>query len=123
MSGRTSSGYGVFLGKLFEGDLLGMFDRALLLHDGMLHSLLLGDHGSHSVVLLLEGFCQQLNFIGFSSGLSGEVINVFLLDGDGVGASSLLSNLLLQESSELLLVLEISHALSDKHLSLTNDLG
>ena len=113
VSGGTSGGYGVFLGKFFEGDLLSLLDRALLLHDGMLHSLLLGDHGSHSVVLLLESFSQQFNFIGLSSGLSGEVINVFLLDRNGIGASSLLSNLLLQESSELLLLLEISHTLSN----------
>ena len=113
MSGRTSGGYGVFLGKFFEGYLLGMLDCALLLHDGMLHSLLLWDHGSHSVVLLLESFSQQFNFIGLSSGLSGEVINVFLLDRNGIGASSLLSNLLLQESSKLLLLLEISHTLSN----------
>jgi len=123
VSGGTSSGYGVFLGKLFEGDLFGMFDRALLLHDGMLHSLLLRDHGSHSVVLLLESFSQQFNFIGLSGGLSSEVIDVFLLNRDGIGASGLLSNLLLQESSELLLLLEISHTLSDEHLCLTNDLG
>jgi len=123
VSGRTSSGYGVFLCKLFEGDLLGMLDRALLLHDGMLHSLLLGDHGSHSVVLLFQGFCQQFYFIGFSGSLSGEVINVFLLNRDGVGAGGLLSNLLLQKSSHLLLILEISHTLRDEHLSLTNDLG
>ena len=65
----------------------------------MLDGLLLGDHRSHSVVLLLERLSEELNFVGLSGGLLGKIVNVFLLNRDGVGAGSLLGDLLLQESS------------------------
>lgn len=99
LSGRTGGGDGVFLGKFLEGDFLGLLDGCFLLHDGMLDGLLFGDHRSHSVVLLLERLSEELNFVGLSGGLLGKIVNVFLLNRDGVGAGSLLGDLLLQEFS------------------------
>lgn len=100
-----------------------MLDSTLLLHDGMLNGLLLGDHRSHSVVLLLKSFSKEFNLVGLSSSLLGEVIDVLLLDRDSVSAGSLLSNLLLEETSKLLVFLEVSNALGNKNLGLSNDLS
>jgi hypothetical protein len=122
VSGGTGSGNGVFLSELFESDFLGMLDGTFLLHDGVLNGLLLGDHGSHSVVLLLESFSKEFNLVSLSGSLLGEVIDVLLLDRDSVGAGSLLSNLLLEETSKLLVFLEVSNTLGNKNLGLSNDL-
>jgi len=123
VSGRTGSGNGVFFGKLLESDFLGMLDGLLLLHDGVLNRLLLRDHGAHSVVLLLESFSKEFNLVGLGSGLFSEVVNILLLNRDSVGAGSLLSNLLLEETSKLLVFLEVSNTLGNKNFSLSNDLG
>jgi len=48
---------------------------------------------------LLERLSEELNFVGLSGGLLGKIVNVFLLNRDGVGAGSLLGDLLLQEFS------------------------
>jgi hypothetical protein len=123
VGGGTSSSNGVLLSELLESNLLGMLDGGLLLHDGVLDGLLLGDHGSHSVVLLLESFSKEFNLVSLSGSLLGEVIDVLLLDRDSVSAGSLLSNLLLEETSELLVLLEVSNTLGNKDLGLSNDLG
>lgn len=123
MSGRTGGGNGVFLSKFFESNFLGMLDSTLLLHDGVLNGLLLGDHRSHSVVLLLKSFSKEFNLVGLSGSLLGEVIDVLLLDRDSVSAGSLLGNLLLEETSKLLVFLEVSNTLGNKNLGLSNDLS
>lgn len=123
MSGRTGGGNGVFLGELLESDFLGMLDGTFLLHDGVLNGLLLRDHRAHSVVLLFESFSKEFNLVGLGSGLFSEVVNVLLLNRDCAGAGSLLSDLLLKETSKLLILLEVSNTLGNKNFSLSNDLG
>jgi len=123
VGGGTSSGNGVFLGKLFEGNFLGLLDSMLLLHDGVLDGFLLGDHGAHSVVLLLESFSKEFYLVGLGGSGFGEIVNVLLLNRDGVGAAGLLGDLGLKESSELLVLLEVLDTLSDKDFSLSDDFG
>jgi hypothetical protein len=123
VGGGTSSGNGVFLGKFLEGNFLGLFDGGLLLHDGVLDGFLLGDHGAHSVVLLLESFSKEFYLVGFGGSGFGEIVNVLLLNRDGVGAAGLLGDLGLEESSELLVLLEVLDTLGDKDLSLSDDFG
>lgn len=100
-----------------------MLDSSLFLHDGMLDGLLLGDHGAHSVVLLFESFSKEFYLIGLGSSVFSEVINVFLLNRDSASASSLLGDLGLKKSSELLVLFEVLDTLSDENLSLSDNLG
>jgi len=65
-------------------------------HDGVLDSFLLGNHCSHSTILLLDGFSKEIYFVGLGGSLLGQIVDVFLLDRDSTGFGSHLGDLLLE---------------------------